>query len=313
MVQRPKICFGMGLYNNSRYLPATIESILQQTYNDFSLIAIDDCSDDDTNEIMQHYASKDKRIYYIRNEERKGNIYTWRRAFKEARKVSVDYFAWASDHDIWHPEWLQNHVAILNKYPQVVLVYPFVIDIGENDEHLIKRNDCLDTSGMKKISHIRTICKGLTGAGYKVYGLFRAKALAETSIYSYCIMPDRLLLLEISIFGRFSQIEKFLWYRRFPGGKKHPTINHNQHEIGRMYDDTVIDQRLSLFRLGKTPHHSYFPFLTHAFLLVKRTIKLSGISNPANFFLGFYMAILYLHANKFYLKRELKLFNKKYR
>jgi glycosyltransferase involved in cell wall biosynthesis len=61
----PTVSLVTTVYNRSQYLPATIESILTQTYQDFELLVWDDGSTDDSVEIAQHYAAQDARIRVI--------------------------------------------------------------------------------------------------------------------------------------------------------------------------------------------------------------------------------------------------------
>lgn len=59
----------MPVYNESLFLKEAIISVLSQTYQDFELIIIDDCSTDRTPEIIQEYALKDDRIRIFRNDK----------------------------------------------------------------------------------------------------------------------------------------------------------------------------------------------------------------------------------------------------
>ena len=52
----------MPLYNAAKYLKEALESVLKQTYRDFELVCINDCSTDDTLNILLEYKEKDKRI-----------------------------------------------------------------------------------------------------------------------------------------------------------------------------------------------------------------------------------------------------------
>src|SRR5689334_6598121 len=93
---------GATLFNRDAYLREALDSILGQTYRDFQLVLVDDGSGDRTEEIAREYASRDRRVRYIRHAERQGMTATWRHAFEEATSdPRVRYFAWASDHDRW--------------------------------------------------------------------------------------------------------------------------------------------------------------------------------------------------------------------
>jgi len=58
----PAVSFIVPNYNHALYLPQRLDSILEQTYQDFELILLDDCSTDNSREILQDYAKRDGRI-----------------------------------------------------------------------------------------------------------------------------------------------------------------------------------------------------------------------------------------------------------
>lgn len=64
----PLVSVLMTAYNAEKYIGLAIQSILDQTYKNFEFIIIEDCSKDDTWEIIQEYAKKDKRIVAVKNE-----------------------------------------------------------------------------------------------------------------------------------------------------------------------------------------------------------------------------------------------------
>lgn len=64
---RPLISVVMSVYNDEKYLPASIESILNQTFYEFEFIIIDDCSTDNSSRIVKSYQEKDKRIIFVNN------------------------------------------------------------------------------------------------------------------------------------------------------------------------------------------------------------------------------------------------------
>lgn len=65
---KPMISVVMPVYNAEKYVAEAIDSILNQTYNDFEFIIIDDCSTDNSFEILRDYSHKDSRIKLFRNE-----------------------------------------------------------------------------------------------------------------------------------------------------------------------------------------------------------------------------------------------------
>lgn len=84
----------LPVYNGEKYLRESIESVLAQTYINWELIVIDDCSTDSTPEIVQEYAENDSRIKYYRNEENLKLPRSLNRGFKLTKG---DYLTWTSD------------------------------------------------------------------------------------------------------------------------------------------------------------------------------------------------------------------------
>lgn len=107
----------MPLYNASKYLNLTIDSILRQTYTNFELIVVDDCSTDDSYDKVA--AINDKRIKLYRNEENYGIAYTRNRAIDLA---NGEYIAIMDDDDIAPVYRLKEEVEYLDKETDVIAV-----------------------------------------------------------------------------------------------------------------------------------------------------------------------------------------------
>jgi glycosyltransferase involved in cell wall biosynthesis len=107
-------------YNHARYLEQRIESILNQTYQDFELIYLDDASTDDSNEVFATFA-QDGRIRALFNRSNSGSPFKqWNRGIKHAHG---DYIWIAESDDYADPRFLETLVPILDKYGDVGLAY----------------------------------------------------------------------------------------------------------------------------------------------------------------------------------------------
>ena len=74
----------MPSYNTGRFIKETIESVLAQSYSNWELILVDDCSKDDTDAVLSEYLA-DARIRYIKNETNSGAAVSRNRALREAK------------------------------------------------------------------------------------------------------------------------------------------------------------------------------------------------------------------------------------
>ena len=78
------VSVGMPIYNESRHVGETIESVLSQEFRDFQLIISDNASNDDTLTICRKYANQDSRIKIIQNESNIGASDNFKKVFEES-------------------------------------------------------------------------------------------------------------------------------------------------------------------------------------------------------------------------------------
>lgn len=102
-----KVSIILPTYNGSEYLDQAIESILNQTYDDFELIIVDDCSTDATPEIINKYVNADTRVRSIRNEVNKKLPESINTGFRVSGGV---YISWTSDDNMYKPDAIQRMV-----------------------------------------------------------------------------------------------------------------------------------------------------------------------------------------------------------
>ena len=85
---KPMVSVVLPVYNSERYIQKTIESILNQTFEDFELLIIDDCPTDNT--ILRIASICDDRIHVIHNEANKGIAFSRNRGRSEERRVGKE-------------------------------------------------------------------------------------------------------------------------------------------------------------------------------------------------------------------------------
>ena len=100
----------MPSYNTGKYIKKSIESIQNQNYKNWELIIIDDCSTDNTDEVVK--AINDKRIKYIKNDKNYGAAVSRNKALKEAKGR---WIAFLDSDDLWVPEKLQKQIDFMKK------------------------------------------------------------------------------------------------------------------------------------------------------------------------------------------------------
>ncbi len=100
----------MPAYNCSRFIGKSIDSVLAQTYTAWELLIVDDCSKDNTAEVVAAY--KDERIHYSRNEQNMGAALSRNKALREAKGR---YIAFLDSDDVWAPEKLEKQIAFMQQ------------------------------------------------------------------------------------------------------------------------------------------------------------------------------------------------------
>ncbi|WP_347938833.1 glycosyltransferase [Rickettsia oklahomensis] len=119
-INLPKISIVLPVYNREKLLPFAIESCLNQSFKDFELIIIDDCSKDNSVVVAKKYAEQDSRIKVIVNDTNKKLPASLNIAFKDAKGR---YFTWTSDDNLFHKNALEKMVRKLDNAPDIGLVY----------------------------------------------------------------------------------------------------------------------------------------------------------------------------------------------
>ncbi len=99
----------MPSYNTACFIGETIKSVLAQSYENWELLIVDDCSTDDTDEVIKPYLS-DSRIRYLKNEKNSGAAVSRNYALREAKGK---WIAFLDSDDIWHPEKLERQVKFM--------------------------------------------------------------------------------------------------------------------------------------------------------------------------------------------------------
>ena len=100
----------MPSFNGAKYIAASIDSIISQTYKNWELIITDDCSNDGTQAIIKSYASRDTRIRSFFFDKNQGSGATRNKSISEARGR---YIAFCDSDDRWLPEKLEKQLAFM--------------------------------------------------------------------------------------------------------------------------------------------------------------------------------------------------------
>lgn len=118
MSKKPLITVLIPAYNAELYIAEAIESILNQTYTNFELIIINDCSTDSTEKIIKEYAKKDSRLVLINNKQ---NLRI-SKTLNKGLNIAKGKYIVRMDADDWsYPDRIEKQVKLMENNPEVVL------------------------------------------------------------------------------------------------------------------------------------------------------------------------------------------------
>lgn len=134
----PKVSVVVPNYNHERFLRARIESVLNQSYKDFEVIILDDCSTDNSREIIQQYEDNPHVAHMVFNRENSGSPFKqWN---KGVRLAQGQYIWIAESDDMADERFLEEVVPVLDANPNVGIIkcQTQIIDVNGEKKHVVE-------------------------------------------------------------------------------------------------------------------------------------------------------------------------------
>ena len=224
----PKVSVIMPSYNKAEYIVESIHSILSQTWKDFELIILDDCSTDNSVEVIR--TIKDSRIRFYENSE---NIGIAANRNKGLELAQGEYIALLDADDLSPDYRLKDEVEYLDQHPEIVAVYGGSQEIDENGE---AQGLYVSTLHNPDFIRAKLLIRDVIPNGSCMY---RKAFVMDNNIYyedEYYGMDDYLFWVRCSVKGNIVGIpETLLYWRNFD----HNTTNQLFDDQRRMdkYDE----------------------------------------------------------------------------
>lgn len=216
ILANPKISVIIPSYNHANFVGEAIESVLNQTFEDFELIIIDDFSKDDSIEKILEY--KDSRIKFYKNDENMGATYSVNKIINIALG---NYIALLNSDDVWELDKLKKQVFILDNNKDIGAVFSNVKFINEKGEILGKDdyfwNDIFFQANRNQGKWLRRFFFELNCLCHPSV-LIRKEVYNKTNLYNYALLQLCDFEMWINIV-KFTQIyvldEKLVKFRIF--------------------------------------------------------------------------------------------------
>lgn len=169
----------MPSWNTAKFIAESIQCVLDQTYQNWELLIVDDCSTDNTDEVVQPFLA-DKRVKYLHNEKNSGAALTRNKAMQEARG---EWIAFLDSDDIWEPRKLEKQLSFMKQWGYV-LSYTEYEKIDEKDEPLniyVSGPETVDKRKMYRYDYIGQLTMMYSA---KHFGLIQIKDIKKNNDYA---------------------------------------------------------------------------------------------------------------------------------
>lgn len=133
LTESKKVSIILPVYNGEDNIAKSIDSVLKQTYHNFELIIVNDCSTDHTQRILDEWAEKDSRIKLVMNPCNLKLPKTLNAGFSNA---SGEYLTWTSDDNLYKENAIEVMAKYLDEHIDVGMVYTDYTNIDARDEEL---------------------------------------------------------------------------------------------------------------------------------------------------------------------------------
>jgi teichuronic acid biosynthesis glycosyltransferase TuaG len=119
---RPLVSIITPSYNSAKYIAETIQSVQNQSYDNWEMIIVDDCSLDNSEEVIIEIQKTDSRIHFFKLNQNSGSGIARNKGIE---KASGDYMTFIDSDDIWFPKFIQNSIEAIqtSKAPFVFSSY----------------------------------------------------------------------------------------------------------------------------------------------------------------------------------------------
>ena len=214
----PPVFIGMPVYNGGNYISAAIDSILNQSYQNWTLLISDNNSDDDTSSIALDYSKRDSRIRYIKqgiNHGAADNFYYL------LNQSDCKFFAWFAADDIWLPDFLNICMSTLSSNSSLGLCFTRLQAIDGNNAIV---RDCPTLPALSGKQELRTTLKyvfenEISGKANLIYGVIKtdlAKIAWEKTIAGKSFWgQDMCFVLAVICRGGVHVDRNICFYKRY--------------------------------------------------------------------------------------------------
>lgn len=239
----------MPVYNGSRFIKEAIDSLLSQSFSDFTLFISDDASTDETSSICQEYAKIDNRIIYYRQRNNIGLFPNFKFVLDQA---IGDYFIWSAQDDIREKDYLKVCIEHLESNKNLGFATTCIAIIDSYSRVIKEETEVACLSGKPGIISVTryTLQPEILGKCNFMYGLFRMEAMRGTwNAYPQRHVWGQDYMFSLALISRFKiYVDKRILFKKRLGGFSSP----------RSLENDIAGEVKKI--VYKNPKNHMFPF-----------------------------------------------------
>ena len=212
----PEISVLLSSYNHEKYIRRTIESVLNQTFTNFELIIVDDCSTDNSKDVINSYSDQRIRTFFLEPNQGMGMAFNF-----SVKQATGKYLARIDSDDFWRLDKLQKQYDYMEKHPETGACFSWVKVIDENENevppYICERGELFTAKNRTQgewlyYFYFKGCCVCHTSA------FIRREILDNVGIYNYSLKQIQDLELWVRIAKKYSLYvicEPLVYYRWF--------------------------------------------------------------------------------------------------
>lgn len=225
-----KLCVILPVYNAERYLNECLDSLLNQTFSNFCILAVNDASTDNSPAILDEYAKKDSRVNVFHFEKNKGEAQAANFAINIANQLGADYIARMDYDDICLPERFEKQIEYLDEHPEIDILGCNIVSL--NSDHSVNTTNLPSSDDLIKANFLIASANILNPTS-----MWRVSSIAPLKIQNNNFKaPDYAMWVECALNNKkFANLnEHLLIYRIHPN-----QVSKQKGEIAKSVDITL--------------------------------------------------------------------------
>ena len=240
MDRTPLVSIGVPTYNGERFIAESLGSLLAQDYPNIQILISDNASTDRTEQACRDAVLGDDRVRYERSSVNRGAAANFTYVMQQA---VGPYFMWASDHDLWTPDFITACVSALVANPEAVLAYPETVLIDASGSRIEVMDDQIEADQASALARYKALIWRLEICNM-IYGVGRLDAFKQIGVTTTAIGSDHLFLAELALRGPILRVggERFLRRQNRPPETTSEAIDRTLTSL----DPSSADSRRSL-------------------------------------------------------------------